>query len=624
MNRKSFWVAFACSTILGGWQANAAFAQDAEQDIQTKAPGEFSFHGVVRQGISAALDPLHDDADYGPSQFTVQAIGTYKPNESLKFVGDFWLRGDWAYDLNDGGPTVDGLKDFTDGAGGFHKSFPYNLSKNGNGSIADLANAYGDDGDDAKYLSDFNDDIIREVSVTYQDPSGAWGLKAGKFQRGWGQADGIRLLDVVYPIDLRQRAIFTDTEDLRLPAWTVAFDGKLDKLGMGAPFRALGLTNPSIELLFLPEVRHNAFVINNPTPSSRTNGGFFGVPFPDLVDGGTGLGMPFLGANLTDKDFDTFGGEKFAGRLKFGVAGGEATINGYSGYQEMPIVEFTGANLIIGNSLSDEGAAGVTVVPLGLNAALGAYHGGYLPLLALVGGGAPTSTICDNIVAVGAACSINANFDLNYRHRKNLVGMSFIRDMVELPLGPKGVTPVVRMEMSYEFDKPFNVGVYDPGIPGTTVASGSSALIAPASAVQQRDQWSVMVGFDYNLWLSFWKSQQASLFMTTQFFNIHTEDPDNLLYQAPYAFEFVDEDHNYFTQTWSLPLRNQTITLDGLLVYDIDKQGVAYRQRAELATFGGRLKPRLEYGYFDGDNERGLLGYFQNSDYLEFSLAYQF
>jgi hypothetical protein len=39
---------------------------------------------------------------------------------------------------------------------------------------------------------------------------------------------------------------------------------------------------------------------------------------------------------------------------------------------------------------------------------------------------------------------------------------------------------------------------------------------------------------------------------------------------------------------------------------------------------GNKLIPRIEIGIFDGDTEEGLLAFYKNSDYVEFSLTYQF
>ena len=157
-----------------------------------------------------------------------------------------------------------------------------------------------------------------------------------------------------------------------------------------------------------------------------------------------------------------------------------------------------------------------------------------------------------NPAAGGFPCSVTADFDLDFTERQKTIGFSFTRDMSELKFGPKNVSPVLRLEVAHEFDKAFNrQTINDPFIPGQ-LAKGTPALIATkADSVTYRDQISTLIGFDYNLWLSAWKSQRSSIFITTQFFNIHTKDHKNLLFQAPYALLEVEENQQYFTQTYT-------------------------------------------------------------------------
>lgn len=616
--KRSLRRVLVCSSIIGCLAASPAFASD------------IYFGGQIRQGVSLALDPpLNDDPSLGPTQFTVQAQATYKPTSSLTFTGDLWLRGDWFYELNGGHVEQPAIQDFTAGPP-FRKRFRYQLAKRGPGT---LPQPFGSTGKSQTVLGNFDDDIIRQLSVSYADPGGAFVLTAGKFQRGWGQADGLRLLDVIYPQDLRQRGIFTDSEDLRLPAWSVALDLNLTAAGLNAPFDAIGMKNATLELLFIPEVRHSEFVINNATPSSQTNGGLFGFPFPVLADGGSGFGLPLLAANLHNREFKNFRSNEIGARLKFEALDGEVTLNGFYGYQDLPIVELTGAQLIIGNALNNPSAPGVlAVVPLDVPTTIGAVHapGAYIDFLQAIRNGtaAPGQFPllpfgCNDILVAPPNCSINANFDLNYKYRQKLVGLSFTRDFQELRFGPKSVSPVVRIEASYEFDKPFNKGRIVT--PFGEEATGSTALITTVDqGVERRDVFSTLVGVDYNLWLPFWKSQESSIFITTQFFNIHTSKSRDLLAQAPYAFNFVEKNQQFITQTWTLPLKNESIIFDGLLIWDIDKHALAYRQRIDFVAMGGRLKPRIEYAHFSGRSEQGIVGVYKNADYLEFSLAYQF
>lgn len=647
-------------TAFGAATAGAAFAE------------EFYVGGRVRAGTSLAVDPPfgEDGTSFGITQYLTQIDGTWKPNDAWSVDGSLWLRGDFFSEMNDG-DYEQGAIQGPSGIPPFRDRFHYNLSEDGTGTGA---NPFGSDSEDGEALSEF-EDVFRKLAVTYADPKGRFSATAGKFQRGWGQADGLRLLDILYAQDLRQRAIFTDTEDLRINAATVALDLNLDAMGLGAPFNAIGMGNPTLELLYIPEVRHAEFVINNPTPSSRTSGGMFGLAFPRLIDGPSGWGTPGLSANVRDKEFDAFEEEELAARLKFDAFGGEATINGFYGYQDLPIVEVTGANLIIGNALNDE-TSGAFVLPNldagpgPLMTAVTAVHGpfgafgspgvgGLLPFIRVLAGvippppgsfappgiGGPNGMFegfggDDNFAGfdsplalfgcatpftpVGAPCSVNANFTADYTYRQKTAGFSFTRDIRELKMGRKNVSPVLRFEFSYEFEKPFQLA-NAPTPFGTMTGTGVGSLAVPiGDSVVEKDQNSLLIGVDYFLWIPGWESQQSSMFITSQFFNIHTEDGEDLLWQAPYTLTTWEDNWNYFTQTWNLPLMDEKLTLDGLFIWDIDKKGLAYRQRIEYAMMGGQLKPRLEWGYFDGHQEEGLLGTFGNSDYVELSIGFQF
>jgi hypothetical protein len=495
------------------------------------------------------------------------------------------------------------------------------MSTSSDGSYL-LPDPFGASGKDQELLDDFDDEILRELSIRFTNDEGTLAVKVGKFQRGWGQADGIRLLDILNAQDLRQRTLLADTDEIRIPAWTVAVTADISN-------------DVSLEFIYIPEVRHSEFVINNPTPNSQTSGGAFGFPFPQIVEGQTGFGMPLLGAHLTEREVGS-GDDELGMRLKFNAFGGEATVNMFYGYQDLPVVVNTGATLHIGSFINDP-AASVANVPLGLPTTIGAIHapGQYVDFLqSLAGGTAAPGDFplipfgCLDILNPGAGglpCSVTADFELDYTERQKTVGFSFTRDMSQWKLGPKNVSPVLRFELNHEFDKAFNrLVIKDPFIPGQ-VAMGTPALIGTkADTVTHRDQISTMIGFDYNLWLSGWKSQRSSIFVTAQFFNIHTKDHENLMFQAPYALLDVEDNQQYATFTYTFGLRNDNVILDGLAVWDLSKDGFAYRQRVTFSTLGNKLIPRIEIGIFDGDTEEGLLAFYKNSDYVEFSLTYQF
>src|SRR4030042_5291852 len=65
------------------------------------------------------------------------------------------------------------------------------------------------------------DQILREFYRSYSTPK--FLIKMGKQQIAWGEADGLRLMDVINPLDVR-RGPFYDTqgyEEVRIPKWLI-------------------------------------------------------------------------------------------------------------------------------------------------------------------------------------------------------------------------------------------------------------------------------------------------------------------------------------------------------------------------------------------------------------------
>jgi len=578
------------------------------------------FGGRLKAGNGVFYDRLDDTSGQGPAQFILELQAEWSPNDNVTVIGDVWLRGDRFYDLDDGEFRAPAFQNFTSPQSAFLDRF--NMSASSDGSYL-FPDPFGASGKEQELLDDFDDEILRELSVRFTNDEGTLAVKVGKFQRGWGQADGLRLLDILNAQDLRQRTLLADTDEIRIPAWSIAVTADLSN-------------DVSLELIYIPEVRHSEFVINNPTPNDQTSGGAFAFPFPRTIEGQTGFGMPLLGARLTELEVEEWKNEEVGARLKFDAFGGEATLNVFYGYQDLPVVVLKGATLHVGSFINDP-AASVANVPLDVATTIGAIHapGQYVDFLqSLAGGTAAPGDFplipfgCLDILNPGAGgfpCSVTADFEMDYTERQKTVGFSFTRDMSQWKFGPKNVSPVLRLEVTHELDKAFNRQVInDPFIPGL-FAKGTPALIGTkADTVTHRDQTSTLIGLDYNMWLSGWKSQRSSIFVTSQFFNIKTKDHKNLMFQAPYALLDVEENQQYFTQTYTLGLRNDNVILDGLAVWDLSKDGFAYRQRVTFSAMGNKLIPRIEIGTFDGDTEEGLLALYKDSDYVEFSLTYQF
>lgn len=592
--------------------------------------------GRLKQGVSVAYDLDGQGNKAGPANYVAEVKSSYSPNSDVTFIGNFWLRGDLSTTRDPIEIRGGGLIDPRAGPP-FTARSPMTLNQ-GN---CDTANGvFCADSRGLKTLDNANE-VIRELSVKYRDPDNRYSVKFGKFQRGWGQSDGLRLLDVLHAQDLRERFVFKDSDELRIPALMLGTDWNLGAMGMAGPFEAIGMNRPKFEFNIVPEVFHSKFTINNPTPSDRKSGGIFGLPFPNLRDPVSNFGLVSIGANLSEKSPAKMSlkDAEYSMRMKFETLGGEGTINMFYGQQDLPVVKFKGGNLLVGNGFNDERAAiaaGGAVVPLPLNDAIGAVHGAYLPWLRSVAAGAPipfplTPPCADPVYGTpGAPCSINANFDLDYDYRQKIVGFSFARDLSEaMSFGPKNTSPTVRLEGAYEFKKPFNRSVAPNPIPanggGPTVTGSNALVIHPDDAIARSDVISTMIGIDYPLWIPGWDTQQKSIFTSFQFFNIHTKKAnEGLLAQAPYAFTEVKKNQQFVTFLWNAPIMGERLVLEGMLIKELDKPGYFYRQRADFNFWGPQWRPRIEWMRFSGGAESAPYGMFKNSDFVEFSVTYQF
>lgn len=638
--RKILFAATAFCALVGAYSPARA---------EVELTPDLTLGGRIRQGMTLAYgDYAANGPTLGQSLYLGEVTSSWRPNSQFTFTGDLWVRGDLY-------PKIGG--DLTAPATGGAYNTPNQLGRFGYalnkqvtqpGGLALSANPpstlYGTN--DERIISQlkFNEEILREAAVKWTDPEDRIGLRVGKFVRAWGQADGIRLLDVLHAQDFRQKFIFGEADETRIPSWMMAADVKLDKIGLGAPLEAVGLGDPKMELIYMPEYHHNRFTINNDTPSSNTNGGLYGISEPMLINPANGYGIPFAGANLHDRTPHAMNWAEptLGARLKFDTLGGEGTINALHGYQEFFILKLTGGEFVVGNPYYNQGKA-LAVQHMSVQAVEAAANLALLPGVA--GGpaavqngvfGAASGGAC----SVNLTCSLNADFDLDYRYRRDLVGLSYTRDMVELPMGPKGVTPVFRMEGSYEFYKPFNravvntqsypaaLGAPAPAnyfIPGTAYGSGA-LLVDPSRAVAHRNQLSTMVGADYFLWLPFIPDQESSFFTSLQVFTIATPNGKSLLFQAPYAayMTTVNSVQNYLTLLVDKTFDHGRLAWNTLGVIDIQNHGRAVRQRLDFNYFGDNWRPRIELSHFDAAPEHGVIGFMQHADNVEFSLTFQF
>lgn len=68
-----------------------------------------------------------------------------------------------------------------------------------------------------------------------------WNLRVGKQQVIWGESDGLRMSDIINPLDYSWHYIFESWEDIRIPLWMVDFDLKVP-----------GTKSSFVELVWVP------------------------------------------------------------------------------------------------------------------------------------------------------------------------------------------------------------------------------------------------------------------------------------------------------------------------------------------------------------------------------------
>jgi hypothetical protein len=144
-------------------------------------------------------------------------------------------------------------------------------------------------------LGDAADAELRELYV--DGPIGPAFLRVGKQQIVWGQADGLRVLDVVNPFSFRE-FVWPDPQDRRIPLWAVKTEAPIGS----ATLQLLWLPDPTFDEIPLGDA---AFAVTTPLlvpqaagpiriePARRPSG------LRDSSDGGARLAMFVGGWDVT-------------------------------------------------------------------------------------------------------------------------------------------------------------------------------------------------------------------------------------------------------------------------------------------------------------------------------------
>ena len=123
---------------------------------------DFWFGGRLKVGDGVYFDRLDDSSGQGPSQFLIELQAEWVPNNNVTVIGDVWLRGDRFYGSDDGEFRAPALQNFTSPQSAFRDRFTMSTSSDGSYLLPD---PFGASGKDQELLDDFDDEILRELSV---------------------------------------------------------------------------------------------------------------------------------------------------------------------------------------------------------------------------------------------------------------------------------------------------------------------------------------------------------------------------------------------------------------------------------------------------------------------------
>ena len=150
---------------------------------------DWTLNGRIKQGGSILYDLENQGTINGPTNYLAEVKTSWRPNRKWTFIGNFWLRGDWAPGMD----TIrsSGMHDPTDVAPGslsnFNRRLPYRLNtSNCSGSaVNSTMDTFCASSKGIRHF-DSADEIIRELSLKYRDRKNRFTVKIGKFPARMG------------------------------------------------------------------------------------------------------------------------------------------------------------------------------------------------------------------------------------------------------------------------------------------------------------------------------------------------------------------------------------------------------------------------------------------------------
>jgi len=573
-------------------------------------------NGIIRQ--EAAFNVNSGEWRNNSLYFTLQPEFLYHISDNVKLFGIFRLLADWAYNVNDhAGYWEHGLS-YTDPFTGrrIRRSFLPSRDEM-------------DVDDSTKYwIRELYADIFLEN----------WDLRIGKQQIVWGETDGLRLADMLNPLDLRRefslRAALEGYEDVRVTKWMVKAERYIRK-------EFLGARDMSLELVWNPG--HIKVTEFNLGPEE---GGVWGFPSP--------FSPPGLLINLNrKKPISDIHNSEYAFRFKFNWKEAFMTINGHYGFWHDAVVNYNGSWLI-GGSYPNY---------FMLSPGVPGFPPGFLPRFIPIP--FPSRTLPGFIPGVNFNALLD--YDLEY-YRRRMLGFTLTREIS--PIRLFGVAPVLRVEMTYDFKKPFNTidatpfigvnpffkprgGFIPPGSPTPYLSGlppfGPVFIPGPSSigrGIVFKEQLRLNIGIDWFIWVS--KASVPGIpLLDRLLLPIRLINPNYPIYTSvQWTIERIPRYHEKLINAPFLgwPVRREQHYLALFFDTDYDKRRIhpvilnvwdlqnnAYFMCSKLEfKYGDHWRPTIRWHWYYGEKVKpqdpfsgSSFGLFTDRDQIIFELKYQ-
>jgi len=409
---------------------------------------------------------------------------------------------------------------------------------------------------------DDGDDIMREFYVTYF--SDKFFIRAGKQQIGWGESDGIRLMDVVNPTDNRRDALFYDTigfEEVRIPKWLLRLEFYPGMIG--------SIYDTAIQFIWNPgDVRETREELPGrwDTNNAFFRGEAFAIPHDTGVWGIKTPAVPVAFRMIKDKRKSSIDNSEFGLRISGNYHQTFMTLSFWSGFAP-------GGGYYLNEVQKFRGIEFEPTVGF--------------PFL-------------------------EAEFERQYPRIK-LLGFTLNKELVFVGQTLKASTaPVLRIEAMFSFDEKFN-----------TLEMTTAPL--DMNKIDDTDFFRYMIGFDWPMRLN-WLNNKRNTFISGQFFHFYTFNHNDGA-KSPTMLGMRVPEHWFFgTFKIDTAYLNERVVPSALFAKDFHT-GAAWCMTECGFRIGNHWRPKIRWlwiGKGHKKNPARSFNVWENRDQISLRLEYQF